>query len=116
MRGADLAFIAIPIVGGALRGQGGGRAVMGGHVGFQLVGVGAGGGLPAGFFGRMVEVVRQIFGIGMAHFPGGGEAGVGLGEGGSACLRGWGGGGKEDSGGVGGWVDWEGVMGWDLPL
>jgi len=55
-----------------------GPAVVLGHVGFQLFGVGAGGGLPSGLFGGTVEVVGEVFGVGVADFPGGGEAGVGL--------------------------------------
>ena len=80
MRGADLAVF----VDG-----GGGRRVRGGaaaavvlrHVGFYLVRVCAGGGLPAGFLGGGVEVVGEVFGVGVADFPLGGEAGVGGGGG-----------------------------------
>lgn len=48
---------------------------MHGHVGFDFFGVGAGGGFPAGFFGEGVEVVGEIFGVGVADFPLVGEAG-----------------------------------------
>ena len=50
---------------------------MKGHVGFYLVRVRAGGWFPAGFFGGGIEVVGEIFGVGMADFPLGGETGVG---------------------------------------
>ena len=53
----------------------GGRGVVRGHVGFEQGGVGAGGGFPAGFLVGRVEVVGQVFGVGVAHFPGGGESG-----------------------------------------
>ena len=46
-----------------------------GHVGFYFLGVGAGGWFPAGFFGAGVEVVGEVFGVGMADFPLGGETG-----------------------------------------
>lgn len=49
-----------------------------GHVGLELLGVGTRWGLPAGFFGGAVEVVWEVFRVGVADFPGGGEAGVGL--------------------------------------
>lgn len=48
--------------------------MVGGHVCFYFRGVGAGGGFPAGFFGLCVEVVGEIFGIGVPDFPGWGEA------------------------------------------
>ena len=56
---------------------------MEGHVCFYFFGIGAGGGFPAGFFGGGVEVVGEVFRVGVADFPGGGEAGFlgGLGEG-----------------------------------
>lgn len=63
--------------------------MVGGHVLFQLVGVGAEGGLPAGFFAGGVEVVGEVFGVGVAHFPGGGEAGVGL-DGEAVSASSWG--------------------------
>ena len=49
-----------------------------GHVGFELFGVGARGRLPSGLFGGAVEIVREVFGVGVADFPGGGKAGVRL--------------------------------------
>lgn len=61
---------------------------MGGHVGFEGFGVGARGGLPAGFFAAGVEVVGEVFGVGVADFPRGGEAGGGLA--GRAVRMGWG--------------------------
>ena len=80
MRGADLAVFAD---GGGGRRVGGGAAaaVVLRHVGFYLVRVCAGGGLPAGFLGAGVEVVGEVFGVGVADFPLGGEAGVGGGGG-----------------------------------
>ncbi len=65
------------IFGGSRRGRVGGGAVVEGHVGFYLFGVRAGRWFPAGFFGGGVEVVGEVFGIGVADFPLGGEAGVG---------------------------------------
>lgn len=50
---------------------------MEGHVRFDLVGVGAGGWFPAGFFGGGVEVVGKVLGVGVPDFPLGGEASVG---------------------------------------
>ncbi len=67
--------LAVP--GGARGGRVGGRAVVQGHVCFDLVGVSAGGRLPAGFLGGGVEVVGEVFGVGVPDFPLGGEAGVG---------------------------------------
>ena len=73
MRRADFALVIVIIV---LRsGVGGGGGVVQGHVGFYSFGIAAGGGLPAGFFGVGVEVVGEVFGVGVADFPGGGEAG-----------------------------------------
>ncbi len=69
---ADLA-----VFGGPRRGRVGGGAVVEGHVGFYLFGVRAGRGFPAGFLGGGVEVVGEVFGVGVADFPLGGEAGVG---------------------------------------
>lgn len=76
-----------PILAGAGGGRVGGGAVVEGHVCFYFVRVGAGGRLPAGFFGGGVEVVGEVFGVGVADFPLGGEAGVGVGGGGGL----WGG-------------------------
>ena len=50
---------------------------MKGHVCFYLIGVRAGRWFPAGFFGGGVEVVGQVFGVGVPDFPLGGESGVG---------------------------------------
>ena len=110
MRGADLAVFAD---GGGERRVGGGAAaaVVLRHVGFYLVRVCAGGGLPAGFLGGGVEVVGEVFGVGVADFPLGGEAGVGGGGG----LGDWEGGSQKV-------LDWigkdgeEGVGRFDLPL
>lgn len=46
-----------------------------GHVDLQLFGVGAGGRLPAAALLGGVEVVGQVFGLRVAHFPIGGETG-----------------------------------------
>lgn len=46
-----------------------------GHVCFYLFGVGAGRRFPAGFLGRDIEIIGEIFGIGVADFPLVGEAG-----------------------------------------
>ncbi len=84
MRRADFAIIVMLLCmcvatataagdGGVMGGCGG---VVQGHVGFYFFGIGAGGGFPAGFFGGGVEVVREVFGVGVADFPGWGEAGV----------------------------------------
>ena len=67
----------LAVLGGARDGRVGRRAVVRGHVGFDLVGVGAGRGFPAGFLGRGVEVVREVFGVGVPDLPLGREAGVG---------------------------------------
>jgi len=40
-----------------------------GHVGLELLGVSTRRGLPAGFFGGAVEIVGEIFGVGVADFP-----------------------------------------------
>lgn len=66
-----------PIFGGARSGRVGRGAVMKGHVCFYLIGVRAGRWFPAGFFGGGVEVVGQVFGVGVPDFPLGGESGVG---------------------------------------
>ncbi len=50
-----------------------------GHVGFQFFRVSTRGGLPARLLGGAIEVVREVFRVGVADFPGCGEAGVGLG-------------------------------------
>lgn len=70
MGGADLA-----LVRGAPDSTGGGRAVVLGHVDLELLGVGAGGRLPAAVLLGRVEVVGQVLGLRVAHFPVGGEAG-----------------------------------------
>lgn len=69
-----------------LRGGVCGRAVVGCHVGFYFGGVGAGGGFPARFFGAGVEVVGEVFGVGVPNFPLGGEAGFGGGLWGKRML------------------------------
>lgn len=48
-------------------------AVMLGHVRLQLLGIGSLGRLPLGDLLRLVEVVRQILGVGVAHLPAGGK-------------------------------------------
>ena len=48
-----------------------------GHVRFYLVGIRTGGWFPARFFGGGVEVVGEVFRVGVTDFPLGGEAGVG---------------------------------------
>lgn len=55
---------------------GGSRTVVLGHVDLELLGVGAGGGLPAAVLVGRVEVVGQVLGLRVAHFPVGGEAGL----------------------------------------
>lgn len=55
-------------------GRVGGCGVVEGHVCFNFLGVGAWGWFPAGFFCRGVEVVGEVFGVGVADFPGWGEA------------------------------------------
>ena len=71
MRRADFSFV----LRAAAAGNGvGGCGVVQGHVCFYFFGIGAGGGFPAGFFGGGVEVVGEVFGVGVADFPGGGEA------------------------------------------
>lgn len=72
--GADLALAAAAAsAGGARRG-----AVVLCHVDLELVGVGAWRGLPAAVAVGRVEVVRKVLGLAVAHFPAGGEAGLGL--------------------------------------
>lgn len=39
------------------------------HVDLQQLGVCAGGGFPSGLFGRRIEVVRKVLGVGMANLP-----------------------------------------------
>lgn len=104
MRGSDLA-----VLGGA-GGRVRGRAVVQRHVGFDLVRVRARGRLPAGLLGAGVEVVGEVFGVGVADFPLEGQAGVaggGLwgewvqkGVDGEAGEEGRGGGGGGGGGGV----------------
>lgn len=48
-------------------------AVVAGHVMLELVAVGASGGLPSRDLVGGVEVVGQALGVGVAHFPVGGE-------------------------------------------
>ena len=56
-------------------GWGARRAVMSCHVGFDFFGISAWGRVPARFFGVNVEVVGEVFGVGMADFPLSGETG-----------------------------------------
>lgn len=51
-----------------------------GHVCFYLFRVRAGGWFPAGFFCGSVEVVGEIFGVGVPNFPLGGKTGIGGGH------------------------------------
>ena len=53
------------------------RVVLG-HVALQLLGVRSLRRLPAGLFLGVVEVVREVFGVGVAHFPSGWETGFSL--------------------------------------
>lgn len=69
--GTDLALVRS--TAGATRGGG---AVVLGHVDLELLGVGAGGRLPAAALLDGVEVVGQVLGLGVTHFPVGGEAGL----------------------------------------
>lgn len=48
------------------------------HVDLELVGIGARGWLPSRLFGLGVEVVGKVFGVGVADFPSGREAGITL--------------------------------------
>lgn len=66
-----------PIFGRARSGRVGGGTVVEGHVGLDLVGVRARGRFPAGLFGGGVEVVGEVFGVGVPDLPLGGETGVG---------------------------------------
>lgn len=68
MRGADLA-----LVSGASDSTGSSRAVVLGHVDLELLGVCAGGRLPAAVLLDRVEVVGQVLGLRVADFPVGGE-------------------------------------------
>ena len=80
VRGADLA---LGLATAAARGGGGGRcggprrvlAVVDGHVGLELVRVGAGGRVPARVLAGRVEVVGQVLGVGVPHLPPVGQAG-----------------------------------------
>lgn len=76
MRRADFAFVVVLSAAAGGNGVGGGCGVVERHVCFYFFGVRAGRGLPAGFFGEGVEVVGEVFGVGVADFPGGGEAGL----------------------------------------
>ena len=86
MRCADLSFVlrAAAAAGDGVRGCG----VVEGHVCFYFFGIGAGGWFPAGFFGGGVEVVGEVFGVGVADFPGGGQAGFLGGLKGGRLVRG----------------------------
>jgi hypothetical protein len=75
MRGPDFALVPERRrIGRRARGA---RGVVGRHVGFQKAGVCAGGGLPARLLCQGVEVVGQVFGLGVAHLPGRWQAGFG---------------------------------------
>ena len=67
----------LAVFGDAQGGRVGRGTVVQGHVGLDLVGVGAGGWFPAGFLCGGVEVVREVFGVGVPDLPLGGETGVG---------------------------------------
>ena len=71
MRRADLSFVLRAAAGDRVSGCG----VVQGHVCFYFFGIGAGGRFPAGFLGGGVEVVGEVFGVGVADFPGWGQAG-----------------------------------------
>lgn len=71
--GANLALRDTRDGAGALAG-----AVVVGHVVLQLLAVGAGRGLPSRHLVGGVEVVGQTLGVGVAHFPVGGETGLSL--------------------------------------
>lgn len=77
VRGPDLTAFAGGAAGGGggAVGVGGRGGVVGRHVGFELLGVGAGGRLPAGFLSPRVEVVGEVFGLRVADFPTGRETG-----------------------------------------
>ena len=74
--GADLAGGHVDGLGA---GKGAGGTVVGGHVVLELLGVGARRGLPARHLVGRVEVVGQVLGVGVAHLPTGGQAGLSLG-------------------------------------
>lgn len=75
MRNADFAGFAI--VGEVL----GGGGVVDGHICFHTLWIGARGGLPPRLFAAGVEVIGEVFGVGVPDFPAGGEAGFGVGHG-----------------------------------
>ena len=66
MRRSNLAFLCAFVQLSRRRRRG---AVMLRHVGFQLLRVRLRGGLPSRLFGGRVEIVREVFRIGVAHFP-----------------------------------------------
>lgn len=55
----------------------GGSGVVGGHEEFEFLGVGFCWGVPTRLMAAVVEVVREVFGVGVADFPVRGQAGVG---------------------------------------
>ena len=71
MRRADFSLVLRAAAGDRM----GGCGVVQGHVCFYFFGIGAGGRFPAGFLGGRVEVVGEVFGVGVADFPGRGQAG-----------------------------------------
>lgn len=72
MRCANLALV-LSVTGNTAGSSG---AVVLGHVDLELLGVGAGGWLPAAVLVGRVEVVGQVLRLRVAHFPVGGEAGL----------------------------------------
>ena len=75
MRRADFSLVLLRAAAGDVGILMGGGGVVQGHVCFYFFGIGAGGGFPAGFLCRGVEVVGEVFGVGVADFPGWGQAG-----------------------------------------
>lgn len=71
MRCANLALV-LSMTGNT---TGGGRTVVLGHVDLELLGISASRWLPAAVLVGRVEVVGQVLGLRVAHFPVGGEAG-----------------------------------------
>lgn len=72
--GADLALRN----GNGLRSGADAGAVVGGHVVLQLLGVGSCGRFPARDLLGGIEVVGEVLGVGVSHFPAGRETGVSL--------------------------------------
>lgn len=74
MRGADLAFLLALAVGSQTS-----RAVVGAHVMLQSLAIGTGRRLPSALFGRGVEIVGKVLGVGVSNLPAAGKTGS-LGE------------------------------------